>query len=170
MAAGQYSKGFKQAVAGTVDTAVTTVTGAFWWLNAASGIFTGSTIAEHSRQLTNWGLDSIDDISGRPSRAAQQLQANIAATNAARMNYAVSAQPQINASVPATVAYAPEFAQQMQTQAAPTTQFTDRVAAARGQSPQEARANFMRDGESREHVAALNAARENQPQQQSVTV
>lgn len=162
VADGQYSRGFKQAVSGTVDTAVTLATAGLglltgtWWINSGSALFTGSTLSEHARQITNWGLDSADDMTGRHARAAE----NARMTQIARMQQVLSAQPRTNGFATAGVAYAPAVHEQL-TQAAPTnTQFTDRVAQQRNQSPEEARAAFMRDGDNREHVATLAASRE----------
>ena len=159
---GQYSRGFKQAVSGTMDTAVTTLTAGLglltgtWWLNSASALFSGSTLSEHARQMTNWGLDAADDMTGRHARAAEDVRL----TQIARMNQVLSAQPRTNGVAMAGIGYAPAVQEQLQ-QAAPTnTQFADRVAQERGQTPQEARASFMRDGDNREHVAALAASRE----------
>lgn len=163
-ARGEYSKAFKQALSGSVDTVVTAFSGMTWWLgNGAWALVTGNSLAEQARQTTNWMLDSVDDMTrGGPVDPL---------TVQARTMQVLGASPMTRGAAVGGVGFAPgmEVAMGPNTgymapgEASPT-HYTDMVAQQRGQNPAEARANWMRDGENRMTMQDLVAARREQEQ------
>lgn len=147
-----FGSGVKSVVSGTVDTAVTSIVGAtgsllptFWMpVNWVSGLATGESLSEHARKGTQDILSTF--ISDKPVLPKE--------TELARRNQVLGAHPMTAGFSPAAIAYPalPQM-QQAQTghinpatgQSVPPNYWADREAKKRGQSPEEARANWVRN-------------------------
>lgn len=166
-----FGVGAKAAVSGTVDTAITGMTGALesfgarmWWMpmNWAAKLATGSTLGELSRTGSNAVLDSFipDSFSGTKSP-----------TQLAREAQVLGANPMMTASVPAAIGYAqlPQMQMAMQQPVNPATlaplqpnQWRQMEAQRRGMSLEQADSAFIRNN--REEALMLQRAAA--PQQQ----
>ena len=125
---GKFGSAATVAAAGTVQTMVNGIEGAFWWLNAGSGVVTGRSLGNHARALTE---NAIGGVTG-----------------------ALGARPTVLSSYPAGIGSIGGGA--APTRQGPGS-FASRVAQERGQDPQ-ARWESYRRGDGAEHVAALEAA------------
>ncbi len=165
---GEYSKAFKQVLSGSVDTVATGMValagGATWWVgNSVWALVSGNSLAEQARQATNWALDSVDDMTrGAPVDPL---------TVQARTMQALSANPMTQGAMVGGVGYAPELAQQIDMNQAPSglydqplspTHHTDMIAQQRGQDPAQARMNWLRDADNRQSMKELVAAKREQ--------
>lgn len=165
LANGEYTKAGKQLVSGAVDTAVTAVLAkadwVLWLPNLLWATASGSTLGEQARQLTNWGLDSIDTVARKVPKE----------TEYARSMRVLGDAPMTRGTAIGAVGWSPGAARAMEANAGfvsyngqpqmPRNYFTDRVAASRGQTPEEARALWLRDEGNQRHFQDLvRASRE----------
>ncbi len=163
IAKGEYSEGFKRAVSGVADVAVTGAVlgvsttaavlmggsalvtgGTFWLLNGLSAIITNDTLPEHARNLTRAALDMISP-DAKEDRDLTYLARNskvlgeMPTTNGARVaavGFAPSMQPQMMAAPDNTALPNPYAPNRME--AMPSNHFTNQIAVRRGMTPEQA--------------------------------
>jgi len=173
---GEYRKAAKQAFAGTVDTVVTGVgvmSGGitFWAANALFATVSGNTISEMARQAAGWAVDGLDSTLNRRNQNMTAM---------AREDMVLGLNPQTRGMAVGGVGWAPGVDRSLQysndnfvsydgSAQKPANFFTDREAERRGQVPEVARANWMRDDENRATFQQLEAARRAAPQDVATT-
>ena len=133
--------------------------------NIGSLLITGRYAGDMAYQSFGGAMDSATTNNRTNQQAAMQPQmipASYGMAPGAAMGYGYG---QVNAAVPAAVAFNPGYGPQQELAGdpnRPNRYWTNQVANERGSNAQEMYANYMR-GEGREHVADLMSARENAP-------
>lgn len=75
---GQVGSAMTAATAGIVSTSVNAISDTlFWWINAASGVATGSSLGTHARAATEWAIGSVGGALGFKPQVLQAYQAGI---------------------------------------------------------------------------------------------
>ncbi len=146
--------GTKKALSGTVDAAVTGAIGSSFWMpvNWVTGLASGDSLGELARKGTRGVLDAMVADSKTPTDIAREMQV---------LGHA----PMTRGAVPAGIGMAAALQPQMAhtapinphtNQPMPANFWADKEAQRRGQSPEDARANYMRNNH--EDAVALRQA------------